>query len=63
MPVLHHDGRFPPIKLDWPRLLPLGRVLAVGPGVERVTRPGAAFQLRLEGADGHFGERPFRPAP
>jgi len=23
MPVLYHDGRFPPGKLGWPRLLPL----------------------------------------
>src|ERR1700674_5415053 len=39
----------------------VGRVLALGPGVESVRRPGpgAAFQLHLEGADGHFGERPF----
>ena len=25
--------------------------------------PGAAFQLHLEGADGHIGGRPFQPAP
>ena len=29
----------------------------------RRPRRGAAFQLRLEGADGYFGRRPFRPAP
>jgi NADPH:quinone reductase-like Zn-dependent oxidoreductase len=44
----------------------VGRVLAAGPGVENVKvgdRPGATFQLHLEGADGHIGRRPFRPAP
>ena len=30
-------------------------------GVGRV--PGAAFQLHLEGADGHTGRRAFHPAP
>jgi NADPH:quinone reductase-like Zn-dependent oxidoreductase len=44
----------------------VGRVLAVGPAVKRVSRsatgPGAAFQLHLEGADGRIGSRPFRAA-
>ena len=44
----------------------VGKVLAVGPGVENARLgdrgPGAAFQLHLEGADGHIGRRPFRPA-
>ena len=34
-------------------------------GAERQGRrpgPGAALQLHLEGANGHFGRRPFRPA-
>ena len=41
----------------------VGRVLAAGPRQGRRPRPGAAFQLHLEGTDGHFGGRPFRPAP
>ena len=44
----------------------VGKVLAVGPGVESVRLggpgPGAAFHLHLEGADSHIGRRPFRPA-
>lgn len=33
MPVLYHDGRFPPVDLDWPRLLPL-----IGPANAAVAR-------------------------
>jgi len=42
----------------------VGKVLAVGPGSGERRRPGpgTAFQLHLEGADGHIGRRPFRPA-
>ena len=33
MPVLYHDGRFPPSTLDWPRLLPL-----IGPANAAIAR-------------------------
>lgn len=33
MPVLYHDGRFPPSKLEWPRLLPL-----IGPANAAIAR-------------------------
>jgi len=32
-PVFYHEGRFPPQKLDWPRLIPL-----IGPAAAAVAR-------------------------
>ena len=52
---------------------PLPTVIGCRPGSRRGAEggerqgrrpgPGAAFQLHLEGADGHIGRRPFHPAP
>jgi len=39
MPVLYHDGRFPPSKLDWPRLLPL-----IGPANAAIARYDGVLQ-------------------
>lgn len=71
MPVLYHNGRFPPSKLDWPRLLPL-----IGPANGRsramtgyckacptpmfssppLTAQEAVLSSRIEGTQATLGE-------
>lgn len=70
-PVLYHEGRFPPVTLDWPRLIPLlgpaaaavarydGMLAAVpNPGVllSPLTTQEAVLSSRIEGTQATMGE-------